>query len=1110
MSRPFYLDENDWKTEIFEVEIPQNIDEGEYWIYCGVFYNNGNDFIVRENRDPQSLSDGTIEPVPPPAPIDFTVSDPNKDGSLRLSWTPDTYSEGTYDYFKIYRGEDPSNITYYDSTSDSTTLVYWDYSVTAGVTYYYQVSAVAVHSEITNEGEKTDIASAYATDNVPPSVPTGLSALDTGKGNEIQLTWTPSSSDDVFLYRIGYKDSYFPTFDTFGVSTYTISAWSGAEKSSWTVVTGLTDGVTYYFRISAIDKNENESTLSSTATACSTDITPPEKVVINNIENEGSGTAINLYWTKYSPEKDVVGYHIWYDTVNYSSTGDAKLWGTVQGKDNKSKTVTGLTEGVTYYFAITAFDEVPNEETNVSGYTINAYPTNTPPQEITTLTALNEGTGEKISLSWTPSTESDVTGYNIYSARFSTLTKTNYEYKTFVSTPSSSKVITGLTNFVTYFFKISVLDSGGQEGVLSSTVSAVPSDITPPSPPSNIKIQEPPYSDYPEGGVLKLNWENPSEIDFSSVTIYRSVSTTTILDNPILLTSATFYTDTELQNGVTYYYTIRSMDNYGNESQNVDYYYKRPRDSTIPSSVTLSGFDMGNGSEVYLSWDISSETDFKCYVLERDSSIITAISTRNTSFYIDTVSPDATYYYEISVKDTSDNISPSSSKNIFVMDVSVLPPSDISISAPSSGRKIKLNWKNPPELKGIRIYRSLSSATVFSVIISTLIPPTTYYTDKNLTDAVTYWYGVRAINYLEGREFFYIEESTNTDVYCEIPQDTLKPQTPQNFKITISTKSSSFLLTWEKVILNENGSTCDDLAGYEIWWTYTGTFIDDDLYKIFPSSNDVSAVHSNLSEGTTYYYKIRAKDVAGNFSAFSSTFSRCYQKIVEVAVKSDDIIVSEFTPNGDGIADTLEISFDLNEPSNSVEVSIYTSTGGVYEVIFSSSSLPQGNYSVSWSPTEISDGSYFIKVFISSTEVFSKKILVKGALQPVEEFNNFPNPFIISKHGNTNLRFKLPQPVNLKIAIFNSVGMLVKTWKIKASELSTYENPSDSGYYQIPWDGKNDSGHRVSSGVYIYHFKAGSFTKKGKIICDDCCKARLKDGSCQKRECGFYVPPGKP
>ncbi|MCD6422740.1 MAG: hypothetical protein J7L42_01295, partial [Elusimicrobia bacterium] len=488
------------------------------------------------------------------------------------------------------------------------------------------------------------------------------------------------------------------------------------------------------------------------------------------------------------------------------------------------------------------------------------------------------------------------------------------------------------------------------------------------------------------------------------------------------------------------------------------------------------------GSEVYLSWDISSETDFKCYVLERDSSIITAISTRNTSFYIDTVSPDATYYYEISVKDTSDNISPSSSKNIFVMDVSVLPPSDISISAPSSGRKIKLNWKNPPELKGIRIYRSLSSATVFSVIISTLIPPTTYYTDKNLTDAVTYWYGVRAINYLEGREFFYIEESTNTDVYCEIPQDTLKPQTPQNFKITISTKSSSFLLTWEKVILNENGSTCDDLAGYEIWWTYTGTFIDDDLYKIFPSSDDVSAVHSNLSEGTTYYYKIRAKDVAGNFSAFSSTFSRCYQKIIEVAVKSDDIIVSEFTPNGDGIADTLEISFDLNEPSNSVEVSIYTSTGGVYEVIFSSSSLPQGNYSVSWSPTEISDGSYFIKVFISSTEVFSKKILVKGALQPVEEFNNFPNPFIISKHGNTNLRFKLPQPVNLKIAIFNSVGMLVKTWKIKASELSTYENPSDSGYYQIPWDGKNDSGHRVSSGVYICYIKGQGIDKKTKMV----------------------------
>ncbi|MCD6412868.1 MAG: lamin tail domain-containing protein, partial [Elusimicrobia bacterium] len=603
--------------------------------------DNSADFIVRNSRDPQSLSDETIEPVPPPPPTGISVIDEKNDGTLKLSWTPDRYSEGTYDHFEIYRGKSTSTISSYAVTSDSTTLVYWDGThplddVEVNVTYYYQVSAVAEHPEVTNEGDKTSVVFAFATDKVAPNVPTGLSALDTGAGNEILLTWTPSTSDDVSFTKIGYKNSYFPTFDTFGVSTYTISARYDSSKSSWTVVTGLTDGVTYYFRISAIDKNENESTLSSTATAYSTDITPPEKVVINNIENEGSGTAINLYWTGYSPPSDIAGYKIWYDTVNFNFTNNADLWGIVSGKDIKSKTVTGLTEGETYYFAITAFDEVPNEETNVSGYTINAYPQNTPPQEITTLTAFNEGTGGKITLQWTSSSESDVTGYNIYQAKFSTLTKTDCEYSCFVSTPLTSRVMTGLTDFVTYFFRISAMDSGSQESVLSSTVSAVPSDITPPSPPSNIKIQEPPYSDYPEGGVLKLNWENPPDVDFSSVTIYRAVSTTTILDNPILLTSATFHTDTGLYNGVTYYYTIRSMDNYGNESQNTTYYYERPRDSVNPSSVTLIGFDMGNGSEVYLSWDISSETDFKCYVLERDSSIITAISTRNTSFYIDT------------------------------------------------------------------------------------------------------------------------------------------------------------------------------------------------------------------------------------------------------------------------------------------------------------------------------------------------------------------------------------------------------------------------------------------------------------------------------------------
>ncbi|PIS30596.1 MAG: hypothetical protein COT43_01485, partial [Candidatus Marinimicrobia bacterium CG08_land_8_20_14_0_20_45_22] len=379
--------------------------------------DNSADFIIRTSRNPQNSSSDP-EPQPPPTPTGFAVADILNDGTLKISWTPDDYTTGTYAHFKIYRGLSEGNEEAYTQTLSSTTHEYWD-AVAAGVTYYYRVSAMSTGAR-NNESVLTYSENAFATDNTAPELPTNLTANNTSyganAGNRIALMWTPSVSDDICLYKIGYKNSFFQTWDTFGVSTYTISAWISSEKSSWTIVSNLTDNVTYFFRLSAIDNNLNESVLSSTITAYPSDIKAPDSVSINNIVNEGSGKALILYWTSYSPEDDVVGYKIWYNEASFSNTGTANLWAIVSGKDNKTKTITGLTEGTTYWFAITAFDEVPNEKTDVSGWTVFSYPSDDPPSQITTLAAANEETGGKINLSWTASSESDVAGYNIYRA----------------------------------------------------------------------------------------------------------------------------------------------------------------------------------------------------------------------------------------------------------------------------------------------------------------------------------------------------------------------------------------------------------------------------------------------------------------------------------------------------------------------------------------------------------------------------------------------------------------------------------------------------------------------------------------------------------------------
>ena len=68
---------------------------------------------------------------------------------------------------------------------------------------------------------------------------------------------------------------------------------------------------------------------------------------------------------------------------------------------------------------------------------------------------------------------------------------------------------------------------------------------------------------------------------------------------------------------------------------------------------------------------------------------------------------------------------------------------------------------------------------------------------------------------------------------------------------------------------------------------------------------------------------------------------------------------------------------------------------------------------------------------------------------------NYPNPF----NPTTQIRYALPQPGAAKIEIFNILGQRVKT-------LVNESQPE--GYYLLIWDGQNDQGSIVGSGVYFY------------------------------------------
>ena len=78
-------------------------------------------------------------------------------------------------------------------------------------------------------------------------------------------------------------------------------------------------------------------------------------------------------------------------------------------------------------------------------------------------------------------------------------------------------------------------------------------------------------------------------------------------------------------------------------------------------------------------------------------------------------------------------------------------------------------------------------------------------------------------------------------------------------------------------------------------------------------------------------------------------------------------------------------------------------------------------------------------------------------------YQNTPNPF----SPQTFIRFDLPRPTQVHLVIYNVAGRKVRTL-IPSQQYS-------AGQHRALWDGRDDAGRRVGSGMYIYRLQAGDF-----------------------------------
>ena len=110
-----------------------------------------------------------------------------------------------------------------------------------------------------------------------------------------------------------------------------------------------------------------------------------------------------------------------------------------------------------------------------------------------------------------------------------------------------------------------------------------------------------------------------------------------------------------------------------------------------------------------------------------------------------------------------------------------------------------------------------------------------------------------------------------------------------------------------------------------------------------------------------------------------------------------------------------------------------------------------------------------------SSEVFSLSVVVgiddEFADIPVEFnlYQNYPNPF----NPSTLIKYALPKSSTVSLVIYNLMGQEIRRWD---------ESDAVPGYYEKIWNGTNQAGIPVSSGIYIYRITTAEFIQMRKMV----------------------------
>ena len=365
-------------------------------------------------------------------------------------------------------------------STNSTGTTYTVSGLTNGTTYYYTVAAITSFGV----GTSTNVNSVNATPGTTPTAPTLLDAVP-GDGRAT-VSWSAPVSNGGFAltgYRVERSSD--------GGSTWTLLV-NSLNTTSW-VDTSLVNGVTYTYRVSA--QNALDYGVSST-----TEVVPfGASLAPTNLSAVAGSTQATISWSAPSNNggSAVVGYKVEQSTNNSTWTTIAANTGIVT-----SYNATGLTNGTSYYFRVSA---ITSNATNSTAVT-TALPISTASAP-TSLGATVDANGGVV-LSWVAPVSNGGSPITYYVVQRSTDGTTWVE----VARPSGLSLnVNGLVLGTNYTFRVNAATSAGLGAYATTTATPV----TAPSAPRGLAAT------IDGTGTTTLSWSAPASDGGSAIIGYN-------------------------------------------------------------------------------------------------------------------------------------------------------------------------------------------------------------------------------------------------------------------------------------------------------------------------------------------------------------------------------------------------------------------------------------------------------------------------------------------------------------------------------------------------------------------------------------------------------------